>query len=217
MITFKQFIDEEIMPTMPLAQFVKLRCSAYLKIPGATSGLLFRGLGPLGTSTEETINDIDIRWKIVTARKGRPAGDTPQEFSDAADRYFQEVFGWKARGDATFVSGDKHQADDYGDVYIVIPMGETKFVWSPKVRDLYTQIFMRKFGQYGPRDHKSVEEHEKFISEIRKSNYTEKDLEAAIRSKHEIALKCNHYVAIAISNLSSSDISRLAASIGIMK
>jgi hypothetical protein len=215
MMTFKDFLAEDIVPNMPLAQYVKMRCAPYLKLPGATSGLLFRGLGPFGTSSKEKINGTDVKWKVVTARKNRPAGDTPQEFSDEADKYFQETFGWKARGDATFVSGNMFQAGNYGDVHIVIPMGETKFVWSPKLVDLYTEVFIRLFGRYGPKSNKDPEEHAKFIEAIKKANYTDADLAKAISSRHEIALNCQRYVAIDISKVPAHGRWDIAGAIGI--
>lgn len=211
-MTFKDFLTEEVMPNMPLAQYVKMRCSAYLKIPGATTGMIFRGLGPFGTPKKETMNGIEVRWKVVTARKGRPPGDTPQDFSNEADKFFQEKFGWRGRADATFVSGSMNFAGNYGDVHIVIPMGETKFIWSASISDLYRDIYQKHY--YVRTRFDPPEDYVKFKAALKAAKYQDTKLSAAIKSKNEIMLNCERYVAIDISRVSDQDVNAIGRALG---
>ena len=61
--------------------------------------------------------------------------DTPMELHLAIDQTFNDIFGWRARSHSIFVTGRKLQASNYGNVYVILPIGNYRYVWNPSVYD----------------------------------------------------------------------------------
>ena len=81
-------------------------------------------------------------------------------------------------------------------VYAVFPIGEYKYVWSPKISDLFLhaedmkQIIKPK-EERGTLSHGTVEISQAAIESLYKhGEYTDKDLHRAITFGHEIMVNC---------------------------
>ena len=72
-------------------------------------------------------------------RLDRKPKDTHQVVHEMADEWFLKKFGWRARSQGLFVS-TKEYVGLYGDKYIIFPVGDYKYVFSPKVHDLMNDL-----------------------------------------------------------------------------
>ncbi len=77
-------------------------------------------------------------------RKNRKPLDTPIKLHNILDKMFQKKFGWKARSEGVFAAGKWYFSGSkdtyYGDTYLFFPIGNFKYVWSPKIDDLYEDL-----------------------------------------------------------------------------
>jgi len=134
---------------------------------------------------------------ISSSPKNRKPKDTPGNIHNILDELFLQRFGWRARSDALFCSGDMSQAGFYGATYEIYPANGFKFVWSERIRDLYNEYDMFKYssgiykGHDRPFSVEDIEEH--FIQAIK--TYRNDDLGAALYSGHEIMVSCDKYAA----------------------
>jgi len=76
---------------------------------------------------------------INKVRMNRRPSDMEEELSDAFDSALYNRFGFYARSNAIFCTGDKKEAKRYGNVYMIFPVGKYKFVYSENIKDLYTE------------------------------------------------------------------------------
>lgn len=76
---------------------------------------------------------------IITYRtiKQRFSRDTSHDKHITFDDMFEHVFGTRFRSNAIFTTGDPEIAHSYGHVQAVFPIGQFKYLWSPRVGDLY--------------------------------------------------------------------------------
>ncbi len=83
-------------------------------------------------------------WRItplMTRNKRKPT-DTPKEISDIFDNEFKKKFGWKARTEnVIFCWIANENIKPFSNFRYVFPVGDYKYVWSPKVNDLYQKLF----------------------------------------------------------------------------
>ena len=63
--------------------------------------------------------------------KKRKPVSTPIEVHNFANAYFEDEFGVPFRN-GMFCTGDSTFARDYGNLYLVFPVGNFKYCWSPK-------------------------------------------------------------------------------------
>jgi hypothetical protein len=104
-----------------------------------TPEILFRGM--------ET-KHVDKGVGTVTPRIDRKPTDTDSSTHWRLDKYFFKEFGWKARSEGMFCTPSLPRASSFArargnklkDIYIVIPSTPYKYIWSPKVPDLYDFI-----------------------------------------------------------------------------
>jgi len=133
---------------------------------------------------------------ISQSPKNRIPTDTPGNIHKLLDDLFLQKFGWRARSDALFCSGDMAQAGFYGATYEIYPANGFKFVWSERIRDLYHEHGIFKYstdiyrGQDRPTD-EDIEEH--FVQALK--TYRNDDLGAALYSGHEIMVSSDKYAA----------------------
>ena len=133
---------------------------------------------------------IDV-YQISFPRADRNPTDTPRDIQNMLDKIFLKKFGWKARSQGVFGTGSKSFAAMYGKPYMVFPMGEFKFIWSPEIKDLYTDVIEKdmRYGDWGKLPDKGFSK----IEEVIESSYTDKDWHSAIGSQNEIMIKCHSY------------------------
>jgi hypothetical protein len=112
---------------------IKHECSDILNIY-KKDGLLYRGIKK---NDEHKISDGILK---IIPHTNRTPKDTPLDMHKALDRSFKKHFGWKARSEGVFVSGNIAMAAGYGNVGIFFPKNGFKYVWSPNFEDLYTDF-----------------------------------------------------------------------------
>lgn len=170
--------------------------------------VLYRGLGSANAP-------VFYNKKI---RKDRMPTDTPEEIHDAMDEFFYSKFHVRARSESMFVTGNYTVAKAYGHIYIVYPVGKFEFIWSAKVSDLFattTNTVLKKYPQYkdfslismeaAKEDGKDMDVLKTVDELLYDSDYTDKDLNAAISSGNEIMVIADSYHAISYGSLTFVD------------
>jgi hypothetical protein len=179
-------------------------CEPYLDLPGAKHGMLFRGarLGHLGSYNID--KTTGLCWKMLTTRRDRFPADTPAELSRQADDTLHDQFGWYPRSQGVFATNNIKEAREYGTPHIIVPIGSTRYVWSPNVKDLFLWL-TQKLGLYTTMAKMATDEkHAFFVAQLKKAGYKDTDLGTGIRSGHEIMLDCDRYIAIFCGDSESS-------------
>jgi len=101
--------------------------------------LLFKG--KYNTSNGETISPRCMKFK---RRKGRIPVDMNEDISKILDKHSEEKFGFRMRGDGVFATKWQYHASSYMDgrtkPYVFFPVGDYRYVWSYKIKDLFTDI-----------------------------------------------------------------------------
>jgi len=146
---------------------------------------------------------------IGDVRQNRQPRNTNKEIHEIADKVFSQIFGIKARTSTIFTTSEYREADYYGTSYIIVPIGDFKIVWSPKVRDFTMAIDDKSVWEpqgfketmiLMVHDKKSPEYIEMRLKRWIKDNYKIGDLDKALSSSNEIMLHCNQYVALKDNN-----------------
>ncbi|NPV12927.1 MAG: hypothetical protein HPY57_14240 [Ignavibacteria bacterium] len=73
----------------------------------------------------------------------RPPKDTPQHIHKMIGDLFVEKFGWNPRNKGVFATSCYEDAtlyNEYGDVYVFMPIGDYKYLYNPSVYDLYRKL-----------------------------------------------------------------------------
>lgn len=178
------------------ANLIHKHCQPFLQqIKNPKDDILFRGMN---------IN-ADFIKKNVRLSNRIPV-DMPDDVHKKLNQYFTMKYGAPFRN-ALFVTGDYDIAIEYGNVYAIFPIGNFKFLWSEHVHDLLNAWNEYDNGfdpeTYDPTDMHDVKQKEEykqylkqFYTEILKAGYKTKDLRKAIKSGHEIMLRCKSYYAV---------------------
>ena len=179
---FQQHINEAKTPSVQvLLDMIYSSCQPFLKeskIPKNPEQMCYSGRK---NKTE--------KFFIGRIRKDRLPRDSNQSLHNKYDGLFQEKFGWKARSEALFCSGSMSKAAAYGEPYMIFPVGKYKYIWSPRVADIFTWI---ELGHSYWRDFRSPEDADRWAMKT----YTDKDLPKALKSKNEIMIGGNQYIAV---------------------
>jgi hypothetical protein len=77
---------------------------------------------------------------IGKVRTDRKPMDTPIDKQKMMDLLFKKYHGWKPRSNSIFCTGDIAQANDYGKVYAIFPIGRFKYLWNPHIRDFFSDV-----------------------------------------------------------------------------
>lgn len=176
MITFKKFLSEEI-DLDEVLEKIQQDCMPWLM---KTDRLAFRGI------------NIRTMPKFFTgeAITARQPTNTPDDISAAADGWFLDHFGWRARSEGLFVTGDYAMARDYGKVYMIFPIGDFKFIWSQEVHDMFAELSPPRLDP---------DRISKVLDNLSNAEYTNKSLTKALESSHEIMISCESYYALEYS------------------
>ncbi|WP_300760231.1 hypothetical protein [Janthinobacterium sp.] len=178
MYSFKQFLNENTGEVKTIKEVIA-ECQPFLT--ASKNRLVFRGMkNPTGAFTLSTPSG-DIPGYRMDVRTDRRPLDSNKLTHDAVDDYMEDKFGWRGRSAGLFVTTITNHASAYGDVYMILPRGDFKFIWSPKVSDLIT---------------KQMNVTSDIEKELRKFKYQSTDLTAALNSGHEIMISCKDYYAI---------------------
>jgi hypothetical protein len=195
-----------------IAEILMDNCAPFLKELKKTQYkyMLYRGYK----------KDVSKSVEFVKPRKNRRPKDTPLALHNLLDDLFKKKFGWKVRSEGVFVAPRNFPLSDYGRVYLFFPVGKFKYVWSPKVSDLYEELdWITTAYYYDSGDFEAeqaiynwinpIEDFEEwrsnfdaekyFLEKLEKiiNTYTNKDLSGAlIKGRNEMAIQCEEYCLI---------------------
>ena len=182
---FELFEEKSTQQEITFDEFKKIierDCASYIKQVGFKMPL-YRGMEKVSNPAfiiETPDEDVPVYKKRV--RLDRVPSAFSVEMHSMIDNWFNEKFQIKARSQTVFATGDKMDALLYGEAFIIFPIGEFKYVWSPNVADLFSKGL-------------SSNPHE-LSMQLQKYQYRDTDLEEAIKSDCEIMIKCDSYYAI---------------------
>lgn len=101
--------------------------------------------------------------KIV--RPDRRPSDTPKHLHILANEIFKETGLTANRSNSIFVTGSEYEASNYGGkLWIVIPIGDFSYTWSPKIKDLTLDVAKEietKFGNLQETLYSAIEKKQK--------------------------------------------------------
>jgi len=207
---FKKFLNEATLEKIEeAAKMIARDCKPYLKentIVKTSVGYIFKSNGTLYRGCK---GKVDV-FKKITPRSNRIPVDITVDIHKRLDVLFKEKFGWKVRSEGVFTTGSKFVAGCYGGDdggYIVFPIGKYKFVWSPKVYDMWDTLrytYNLTAGESGGKKQSlytiGLTTHEKILKDIVNS-FIDKNLEKGIESGNEITLKVGSYYLVEHINM----------------
>ncbi len=195
-----EFLIEDIAPDLEqFMQKIKQDCQPFLSQVDEplTNDALYRGLGK---STQAFVHK--------TARlDNRIPSDMPENIHDGLNRFFTKEYGAPFRN-GIFATGDRQFATAYskgpGRAYIIFPIGDFKFLWSPQVRDLYNEIeFWRHDRGIPGKGREPMDDYHllALFKHLKGKNYKTTAINAAIGSSAEVMIYCKEYYALHIQHL----------------
>lgn len=78
-----------------------------------------------------------VRKKV---RKNRTPRDTPLELHEFVDNWFKYEFGIRFRSNSVFCTSNMGEAEDYGHLYAIFPIGKYTTLSSGKIGDLWKDL-----------------------------------------------------------------------------
>lgn len=215
MKTFKQYLREEteddlkaeadrdredMLRSSKILALLKKDCAPFMK-ECVHGGFLYRGITNMDESNlVMEYDEIEVYKKAV--RSDRLPLNTEKETQVLYDNWFEKKFGYRVRSESMFCFGEdgREAARQYGRVFLVFPIGDFQYVWSPNVLDL--QIHAE--SEYdGDADWDADDEPPKYeLNEpnvnalLSKARYKKTGLRAALGSESEIMVRCKSYYAI---------------------
>ena len=146
MTKFKNYITDSRYPQTNfehITDIIKKDCGSFVKELKKNMILLFSG------------RDEQVNFTKKSVRKNRTPRDTPIEIHDFIDNWFNKKFGIRARSNTVFCSATESSTSDYGEAYIIFPIGNYTTISSNKVSDLYSKIetIIKEefYGKNGPK------------------------------------------------------------------
>lgn len=208
MITFKQFLearDATSMEDSELKDLLENDCAFFLE-ESKRKGFLIRGVNRITRGERHELPDPSDESKTVPfweipVRQDRTPSDTSIKTHELLDNWFNKVFKIKARTQALFCTGSSPRgvshAHQYGDPYIIMPIGEFKYVWSNEVPDLYNKTAGINWSVTLGKDVDPEDKIDKFMNRL---DYTDEDLHIAVQDHFEIMVGCRKYYAFEYSD-----------------
>lgn len=193
-----------------LLEILEEKCKPFLDFREKNKIDLWRGVTSNFLNKYGKLLDKEV---FLIKHKNRKPVDTPTILHDRLNSKFKEKFGWNVR-DGVFCLPDKGIAQsyaematlkskkwDYPEAYLVVPVGEFDYCWSPEYKDLTADIKVGNKLKWS--------EHMNNITDKRIQNivntYKNTDIEDAnyVRnskkykdSASEISLNCKEYILI---------------------
>ena len=169
----------------PAVEKIKRDCKPFLnEIGNDLSYAIYRGIK--GSNAHAMTGRVRLQDR-------KPMG-TGHEIHDYLNDYFTQAFGAPFRS-AMFVSGSANFAKDYGNLFLVFPVGEFEYIWSPHVTDLYYLEDDMDEALYGDQHEPEAGTGDvaNFTRLMKGMGYINTDLESAAESKNEIMVRCKFY------------------------
>lgn len=167
---------------------IKHDCQPFIKMAKPCRGLAVRS----------AISLMSTNFIKKKTRIGRAPMSTPVGTHNMLNALFNKMFGWKVRSDGVFTYG--HEGFLYSHYFF--PIGKFKFVYSPKVKDLYDYLIELKYDLRIQWEEISIMD----VSYIM-NTYTNKNLCAGIKGgKSEIVYKCKEYYLLRTTTIHPEDL-----------
>ena len=172
---------------------IQIKCSKILYLYTKQHNYFYRGTRNLS------------RKKLIMTRKDRKPLQTNPDVHELLDNMFYEKFGWKVRSEGVFATSYESDAKIYNafipipqnnppnDPPVFVPVNGFKYIWSPRVRDLY--IYLVDNGLHeAPGRGLGMEYNDTWASRVQKiiDSYITYDLERAMKKEYEVMFKCDH-------------------------
>ena len=173
-------------------KLIQTHCQPFLKLVGNNINdyRLYRGAPPKHEDVQQITDGVRL---IKRQHQQNPKLDRHDR---GFDNMFVEKYGIPFRSEM-YVTGDFSTALGYGDTSIIFPVGEFRFAWSPEVYDLIVSFRKEAFNM-GWRDlDKAIENNVNLLDKFK--YVVDKDFAAAIKSKKEIMIYCDQYLAIELT------------------
>jgi hypothetical protein len=199
---FKQFINEGDSATFDLEKFKK-DCAPFLsELKGQRGNLiLYHGTG-------DSINNFEIR----KFRERTDPKDMPNQVHRMLNDYFTATYGAPIRN-WMFLTGSPHQAEDYGGLTAIFPIGDFQYLGSTDrefhdLTELHTRIWYRekqKKNVNGTEALSLKEILEKtgqlLINDIKSSKwyFNEQLTQQLLPCENEIMFKCDSFYIISVN------------------
>lgn len=212
--TFKQFLSEQ--DDQDLMKFLKENCAQACKDMFEADRYFWRGAEKESDQTFAVMNRV-FPGIIVTPREDRTPRDSIRKIHDAANSWFKRKLGQPIRSNTVFTHPCRATAGRFGPAKAVIPFGKYQVYWSPRVSDFtnYVQPAAPDDGVVGGNGHKFyndystqqrqdgeigwIDQEELLEKFLEAADYQEGDVIKALKSKHEIMVRCSKYLLLDIS------------------
>jgi hypothetical protein len=129
----------------------------------------------------------NARWKQPIKKFicpwDRQPRNTDRDLHRAADAWFLKHTGIEFRSNSFFTTGNAENANEYGDLFILCPIGNYKYCWSPNIMDFYLEL---------ERVSRNQEDDDEFVDWVlTDGDYIfNSNLPGAIQSGNEIMVHC---------------------------
>lgn len=212
----QQYLTEETDYTAINAwELIKRKCKPFLKewLPivkrNNEAYWLYRGMKKTGQD-----------YGIKDVRQNRKPMDMPAKPHKLLDDLFLQKFRFRARSQGVFISGDIRQTFAYGETFMIFPVGQYKYVWSDKIRDLSIDIYKHEYQEENSvtyerelRKSPDLKGTPEVMAEIEKmvkarnrdviwrvvGMYHSDNLGLALKDKKEIMFGCESYVYVPVN------------------
>lgn len=181
------------------ADLIVRNCQPYLTAikNQLESNILYRGI------------NVQPGAKVIIQSKcpvNRKPTLTPIEQHHAADDWFFEKTGIRYRSNAVFCTGNRGDAGSYGNMFIIFPIGNFSFCYSPKIDDLTPELdeavdnYLIAHGKMPWHDTPTPKQISAIVRKVlRSGNYKQNNnLIKAIHSGNEVMVHCDTYYAVPV-------------------
>ena len=130
MITFKRFLNEDVAATTDICVIIEKDCGRWLKESGYKP--VYRGM----TVHDDHVNELPCKDAyLAKVRSNRMPKHSPRWLHNVLNKTFIDRIGIPLRSASLFCIGDYHNAVGYNTPFLIFPVGEYKYAWSPRISD----------------------------------------------------------------------------------
>lgn len=204
-LTTDDFNDERKIQSIETAiQLIKKDCGKYLnEIKHPQDVIAYRGI--------KNKENLILTKNFV--RFDRKSKDTSKALSNKIDNWFKKMFNIAFRSSAIFIVGNISTAMEYGQPFIIFPIGDYDYCWSERYSDLTEDFFtaIKQLKYFEPKEMEYLSNYkldnasQKHVNEIMiDGNYKFNiDLYKALTKfkQCEVMISCDNYYALACTNI----------------
>jgi len=175
-----------------VVEILQRDCQPFLQATNNLEYRLYRGIRSIVPFDGKLI-------KEAACPVGRRPKDSPMFLHRVADQWFFNETGIAFRSNSVFCTGNNAEAIEYGTVYLMIPLGNFDFCWSPNVEDLYRKFDQTRYHSYNADAMvgEALYDKESLIHDLDHSKYrfnsSVNDFRSGIVSGNEMMIHCDQY------------------------